>query len=131
MVVSSLPGAALAEVCDKARPLWNPTGGPATIWDEALHLAATPVALMLLLGTALAVRFRSAWGGLVAVCGWSIMVGVIVFADKDDPTGIHKLAAQEGCIGSPSLFIAVVAAISVATILYTAPREGRSDNRET
>ena len=39
-------------------------------------------------------------------------------------------AVKEGCIGSPTLFIGVVAAICVAMILYTAPRAERADTRE-
>lgn len=129
--VLTMPSAASAEVCDKERPLWDPSGGPATAWDEFLHLASTPATLILLLVTALAVRFRSAWGGLAAVCGWSLYVGLRVFGGQNDPTGITQMAQTEGCIGAPSLFIAVVAAISVATILYTAPAQGRPDTSDT
>ena len=108
--------------------MWNPLGGPATMWDEALHLAATPLSLLLLLGTALAIRFRSQWGGLAAVVGWSFLVYFVAFGDPNDPTGITQAAMQEGCIGSPALFIAVVAAICVATVIYTAPEKEPSSD---
>ncbi|MBN7784888.1 hypothetical protein JYP51_08160 [Ponticoccus gilvus] len=101
LAVALFPQAALAEVCDKVRPLWNPAEGPAS-----------------------ALRFRSSWGGLAAVCGWSALVFVIVFGDAQDPTGITPLARAEGCIGSPALFIALVAAICVGTVVYTAPGRG-------
>jgi hypothetical protein len=124
----ALPGPALAAACDALRPRWDPAGGPATAFDEALHLAASPVALVLLLGTALAVRLRNQWAGLAAVCGWSILISLRVFAPGGDETA--QMAATEGCIASPALFIAVVAAICVATILYTAPSQGRTTDQE-
>ena len=120
LILALLPGTAWAEVCDKVRPFWTP-GTPATAVDEALHLAASPLTLVLLVGTALAVRFRSAWGGLAVVCCWSALVGLIAFVPGFFSSGVHQLGVQEGCIGSPALFIGVVAAICVATILYTAP----------
>lgn len=124
LAVTLFPQAALAEVCDKVRPLWRRAEGPATALDEALHFAASPVSVVLLLATAIALRFRSPWGGLAAVCGWSALVFVIVFGDAQDPTGITPMARAEGCIGSPALFIALVAAICVGTVVYTAPGRG-------
>ncbi|MBS0126378.1 hypothetical protein [Thetidibacter halocola] len=124
----ALPGPALAATCDTLRPLWDPTGGPANALDEALHMAASPVSLVLLLVTALAVRLRNQWVGLAAVCGWSILASLRVFAPGGGET--TQMAATEGCIASPALFIAVVAAICVATILYTAPSQGRTTDQE-
>lgn len=123
-----LPAAAGAEVCDKERPGWD--GTPATALTEALWLAGSLPAVVLLVATALAVRFRSAWGGLAAVSGWSILIGVIVFAPESGPMGIAQAARAEGCAGSPALFIACVAAICVATILYTAPASDGAPDKE-
>ena len=116
-----LPGAAVAEVCDKVRPLWAP-GAPATAWDEFLGLIATPPSLVLLVLSALAVRFRHQWGALVVVVLWSAWVSLVALSAPDE---IRAAAIAEGCIGSPVLFIGVVAAICVAMILYTTPRQGR------
>ena len=58
-------------------------------------------------------------------CGWSGFVGLITFGNNSDP--MRQSALSEGCIGSPALFIALVAAISVATIIYTSPRSARDD----
>ncbi|MCT4557859.1 MAG: hypothetical protein N4A61_07345 [Pelagimonas sp.] len=121
------PGAAWAEVCDKVRPLWDPASGPATLVDEALHLASLPPSLILMVGTALAVRLRSQWGGLAVVSGWSILISVLVFGNRGDATGIHQHALSEGCIASPALFIGVVTAICIATVIYTAPAKGRGN----
>ncbi len=120
-----LPSSAMAEVCDKERPDWD--GAPASAVSEALMLAGSLPSVVLILATALAIRVRSVWGGLAAVCGWSILVGVLVFGGD---RAIRDTAIAEGCVGSPALFIAAVAAICVGTILYTAPNEARSSNQE-
>ena len=116
------PGAAFAGACETLRPGWD--GTPATSVSEALFLASTLPALILFLATALALRFRSQWGGLAVVCLWTAFVTVLSMVD---PTGLQAPAMAEGCVGSPGLFIAVIAAICVATILYTAPLKRRAD----
>ena len=126
VALAVLPTPALAEVCDKVRPLWDPANGLATVVDEAKHLALSPLALILIAATAIVVRLRSQWGGLAVVCGWSFFTYFVALPNTSDP--VQQLALQEGCIGSPTLFIAVVAAICTATILYTAPIQGRSND---
>ena len=118
------PGPAFAGACEALRPGWD--GAPVTAFGEALHLFSAPPALILLGGTIIALRFRSQWGGLAVTVLWSALVWFIVFGP--DPSGDRRAAALEGCMGSPALFIAIVAAISVATILYTAPVRGRSSD---
>lgn len=111
---------ALAEVCDEARPNWD--GGPVSAFQEAVFLFATFPSLALILATAVAVRFRSQWGGLAVVVLWS---GLITIFTATDPTGLGEFALSEGCVGSPALFIAAVTAICIAVILYTLPRKTR------
>ncbi len=115
------PFPAWAEVCDKIRPGWTP-GTQVTQAAEALHLFSTAPALILIAASLIAVVKRSAWGALVTVLLWSLLVsGLTLFADKD----IQGAAASEGCIASPTLFIAAVTAICIAMILYTLPRDAR------
>jgi len=92
---------------------------------EAISLFSTPPALVLLVLTAICVRFASKWGALVVVVLWTLLVSKITFSGSTDPTGVRAFAMKEGCIGSPSLFIAIVAVMSVALILYTSPRSDR------
>lgn len=124
LILSLLPGPALAAVCDDARPNWD--GVPVTAFAEAVSLLSTPPALILLVATALVVRFKNQWGGLVVVVLWTLFASLLTMFD---PTGVREIATQEGCFGSPALFIAAVAAICVAMILYTAPRTpaGKTD----
>ena len=121
------PGTAWAEVCDKLRPNWVP-GTEATAWTEMIGLFSSIPSLALLIATALVVRLRSAWGGVAVTVLWTGLVSLLVFSTPDE---VRVQAIQEGCIGSPTLFIGVVAAICVAMILYPAPRAERADNRET
>ena len=115
-----LPAAAAAAVCETERPGWD--GTPATGLGEALAQFTSPLALVLLVASALALRRRSQWGGLAVTLLWAALVSVVAFVD---PGGRRALAMAEGCIGSPTLFIAAVAAICSGIILYTAPRPRR------
>jgi hypothetical protein len=117
------PGTAEAAVCETLRPGWV-EGSEATALDEALHQFSSAPALGLLAATLVAVRFRSAWGGLAVTVFWSLHTYMLVFAPGRAAT--RQAAAADGCVASPALFIAAVTAICIATILYTAPSDGRS-----
>ncbi|QFT91707.1 hypothetical protein FIU86_02555 [Roseovarius sp. THAF9] len=119
--LSALPVSARAQdVCAKVRPDWD--GAPVPAWEEAILLFGSPAALVLLLASALVLRFRSAWGALAVFVGWSLLVSAFTIYD---PTGGQRIAAaEEGCIGSPALFVAIVMAIGVGLLLYTGkPRD--------
>ncbi len=114
-----VPNGAWAEVCDKQRPNWD--GLPVSAWSEMLALLQTPLALFLILTTALALRLRHQWLGLAVVVGWSSYTMLMTTSD------IRGAAIAEGCAGSPTLFIGLVAAICVGVVLYTAPMPKRPD----
>ncbi len=122
LALALVPGALRAEVCDKVRPNWEP-GTQTTAFNEALFLFSTLPSLILLAATALVLYFRHQWGALIVVVLWTGFVSILAFSG--DPTGIEQMAVTEGCVGSPTLFIAAVAAICVAMIFYTAPRPSR------
>jgi hypothetical protein len=113
-----LPGPALAEVCARLRPDWD--GGPVGPVADAIALFSSLPALALLLGTALAIRLRHQGLALGVVVLWTVLVSFAALRGGQD--GVWQAAATEGCVGSPSLFIALAAAISVGTILYTSRR---------
>ena len=91
-----LPARAVAGVCETVRPGWD--GTPVSALQEAAYLFSTPLSLILLLATALAVRLRSQWGVLAVCLGWS---GLVTFHAFFDPTAGAAMA--EGCAGSPVL----------------------------
>ncbi|SHG89359.1 hypothetical protein [Marivita hallyeonensis] len=119
VILSLLPTAAIADTCAEQRPSWD--GTPVSMAQEAMFLATTPAALVLAFGTVLALRFRSSWGGLVVVLGWTAFVTFITMLAPES----RKAAFAEGCVGNPALFIAIIAAICVGTIFYTAPPRER------
>ena len=89
---------------------------------EALALFSSPAALVLLLASAICIRFRSQIGTLIVVLLWTTLVSLVAFRAPDE----SRLAAiGEGCIGSPTLFIAAVAAICGGMILYTSRQRER------
>ncbi|THH36831.1 hypothetical protein E4Z66_07750 [Aliishimia ponticola] len=115
------PTATRAGACDTLRPDWD--GTPVGAWDELIYLLSAPVSIALLVGTVIALRAKSAWGGLAAVALWTIWTSLVAFGGQD----LRIQAMREGCAGAPTLFIGLVAVICVATILYTAPRPKRTD----
>ena len=111
------PAPAWAEVCAAQRPNWD--GTPVTAWGEFLYLLQTPIVLILIIATALAVRFRSEWGGLVVVVGWSLSTFLATgWGTNGD---LRAAAMNEGCIGNTTLFIVFAALVCVGVVLYTAP----------
>jgi len=119
LILSLLPGAAFAQSCADQRPAWD--GLPVSMVQEALYLAMSPAALVLFLATVIAARFKSAWGGVAAVLGWTALV---TFLTMLAPAS-RKAAFAEGCVGNPALFIGIIAAICVGMIFYTAPPKAR------
>lgn len=111
------PSAAWAEACDIARPTWN--GADVSALSEAISLLLTPFGALLLVLTMIALRLRNHWVGLAAIVGWTGYLSIITIAD---PNGVRVAAIEEGCIGSPTLFIALVTAICIGTAIYTTPR---------
>ncbi len=116
------PTPAWADICTTERPGWD--GTPPGLLAETATLFLTLPSAALIFCTALALRLQSAWLGLLATVGWSVLTFFLVFAGG--PQSSRAQATAEGCIGSPALFIGLVTAICIATILYTAPAEGRS-----
>ena len=122
-ILAALAGPALAETCAQIRPNWN--GGPVSGLQEAIALTATAPVLALLIASAAAIRFRTQWGGLAVVVLWTGYVSLLSFGN------LRAEAQAEGCIGSPALFIAAVAAICVGMIIYTAPVKRGPPDGET
>lgn len=109
-----LPTSAIAEVCDKERPLWD--GTPATAWTELINLMTSPIQVALVVATILAI-----WTGTRIGCGiltlvWAAFIPMMLTRDLDD---MIWEASREGCIGSPILFMGLCAAICSATLYAT------------
>lgn len=116
-MLTLLPGTARAEVCEAVRPGWD--GIPITAAQEAMALMFSPLGLLLLALSLIVLRFRLQWLGMGTILGWT---GFVALVTLTDPTGTRGPAIAEGCIGSPTLFIALSAAICVAIVFLTKPR---------
>lgn len=108
-----LPSPAFAQSCADLRPDWD--GVPVSAVAEAVMLFTTPLSLILLLASALVLRFRSNLGALLLVIGWSVQVYLVTFVLPSET------ARAEGCIGSPTLFILIASAIAIGAVIYTGP----------
>ena len=120
------PAAAQAAVCAQVRPFVGP-GETGTAFTEMVSLMGTPPSLVLLILTALALRFRWQWASLGVVVLWSVWVSLVAMS-APDPAMLQ--AIEEGCVGSPTLFIGLVAAICGGMMLYTAPRKAKTPDGE-
>jgi len=120
LLAGLFPQTALAQICDQIDV-------HTTIWSETLALAMSPLCLLLLAGTLLAVRFKSKWGGAVLVLGWAALVTQVSMF----PGSVIAAGRQEGCLGSPALFIALVGALCVGMILYTAPNTASTSDGDS
>lgn len=122
LILALIPLPAWAGVCEEVRPGWD--GTPITILGETLALLSAPAALLLVVLSLAAIRFRAQWLGLGTIVFWTIFVSVITMAT---PSDLRDLARAEGCVGSPALFIALAAAICGAIVIYTKPRTDNAD----
>jgi len=110
----------MSTTCTQIKPDWD--GTPVTMLGETIALATTPMTLILLAGTLITLRSRHQLGTLILVVSWSFYVSFLTLLD---PGNTFANARAEGCLGTPTLFIALVAAICVGMIFYTAPNEAR------
>ena len=105
-----LPSAALAEVCDKERPLWD--GTPITAWSEAVILMTHPFQVILLAATLFAIWARARVVCFILALLWIGYIPLMLSRDLND---ITWAAIREGCIGSTILFMGLCGAISMAS----------------
>ena len=111
---------AFAQACETLRPNWD--GVPLSAFDEAIVLFASIPAMALLVASAIVVRTRNQWAALGIVVLWVILASIVSFGDTD----IQQEAMIEGCMGSTTLYLAIVGAICIALVAYTAPRKASS-----
>lgn len=116
------PSAAVAEVCDKVRPLWSRSSGPASAWDELFALLSLPITLSVTALTILALFTRWRLLTVISALLWAGLASVVAY-DNYGPVldDVRYFAIKEGCIGSPHLFIALAIAIC-AGMIYGALR---------
>lgn len=115
-MIASTP--AVAEVCDKVRPAWNPANGPVTQFEDLALFLTEPIGLIVLGLAVAAVFLRKIWLTVFVV---TLLVAIIAlnistWVEADDVT---NFAISEGCIAAPVLttitLVAICVIISVST----------------
>ena len=120
-LIASTP--AVAEVCDKARPIWKPQDGPIGQFEDLALFLFEPVGLIAAGLTLVALLLKNAWFSVAVIAVLMLLVAVNVgmWRGADD---ITSAAIAEGCITTPILTtIALIAmATGIATLTWLAQR---------
>ena len=99
---------ALAEVCDKVRPGWDPSDGPIGPVGEAIHLATSPPGLVLIALLAATFVLRNwALAGGTAIAALALVALIEMDWRGLIDGSMVAYATAEGCKASPTLFSAV------------------------
>ena len=122
-LLSTAAPAALAEVCDKARPSWNPADGPVGAWGEMLANLLSVPGLVVLTIAILALFSRSMWVPLALSLLSFALAWRIHFGHKNPlpwAAEMHAHSRQEGCVGPAGLAIALFVVIGIALLARAA-----------
>lgn len=122
LTLALLPTSALAEVCDKERPNWD--GAPVSTFSEALVLFSSIPAVLLLCASVGVFRFRLKKTAVGVVVLWTIFVSFVAMPTAQS---MRLASIAEVCVGSPTLFIALVATLCLGIILHTSPTPKQND----
>ena len=107
---------ALAEVCDKVEPRWDPDNGPATILNEIYWALMSLPGMVVLAGIVLTILFRSRIVGAILGIGMAALGSLIFLADHDNE--VRALSISEGCMtGFPTVELLFVVT-GLAILLY-------------
>lgn len=119
-VLCLLPGAALAEVCDKTRPGWDISNGPVSQVDNVLFfLSASPGATLVFVGLiAISLFLRNRLLCLLSALVSVVLAAVLVFDWILEWGGaVTEAGIAEGCVVSPYLLSAIFLAIFFLCLL--------------
>ncbi|WP_269583514.1 hypothetical protein [Roseibium sp. Sym1] len=115
LLVSAVP--AVAEVCDKSRPAWNPSDGKVSQLDDVLLVFGSfpGVAFLILLAVSLLLRSRILClltSGFAAI--WLLFLALEwLVEEKND---VLAFAIMEGCVTTPYA-VSLLLAISILCCL--------------
>ncbi|WP_422039889.1 hypothetical protein [Roseibium sp.] len=112
------PGAALAEVCDKMRPGWDPSQGQVSQLDDVLYFFGTSPFMLTYAGLIVAsLLLRNRWlcfvSALVSIAFAALHAGDWMFEWSGT---VHKGAIAEGCMAPPYLLIGLFLSAFMACV---------------
>ncbi|MDX8355656.1 hypothetical protein SLH47_25130 [Cognatiyoonia sp. IB215182] len=107
---------AVAEVCDKVRPAWNPANGPINQFEDLALFFIEPLGLIVLVLTIAAILLRKIWltAIVVALLFAVTALNISTWIEADDVT---NFAISEGCIAAPVL--TTITLIAICAIILT------------
>ena len=103
---------AIAEVCDKERPAWNPQDGPVSQLDDLALFFSEPLGLTVLAMAGACILLRKPWFTALVIAVFVIVVALLMMAWFED-YHVKSAAAREGCLTAPVLTGLTLVAISV------------------
>ena len=110
---------AWAEVCDKARPLWD--GGKVNQVQELFFVLATPLGLGAITLVVLAVLVRKTGLSLLVALALSLLSAIILVdwvSSDDGVADVLRSAYREGCIGAPYFTAAVFVTMAASLLIF-------------
>ena len=103
---------AIAEVCDKERPAWNPKDGPVSQLDDLAVFFSEPLGLTVLVMVGACILLRKTWF-MVLVITFLITVVALLTITWFENYHVKSAAVSEGCLTAPVLTGLSLVAISV------------------
>ena len=124
-ITASTP--AIAEVCDKVRPAWNPEDGPVSQIDDLVLFFSEPVGLGTWVLVGVCIFLRRTWFTLLVI---TVMITIVALLTKTwfEEDYISAFAVSEGCLTAPVLTGITLVAISIFLALVQWGASQRSKN---
>lgn len=126
MMFTAVP--AVAEVCDKMRPDWNPADGPAGAFGEAITLLTSPWALLTIAFIVAAYFLRQAILAHAAIALATSLMVVLAVIPLLIASPILEAARTEGCVG-PGYLRFFVGALILAAAIFVMKREWNNEQQ--
>ena len=120
-----LTGSAWAEVCDKVRPHWNPSTGPADRLEELVLAAASWPWWVCVVVVLMAIWSGNRWMRAVAALllfGYAALLWIGWMAEDE----ITQDAIAEGCVASPIYPVVLLVALGAVMAIRAAYAPSRS-----
>ncbi|MFN7268994.1 MAG: hypothetical protein ACK5UA_08390 [Cereibacter sp.] len=112
------PAAAIAEVCDKERPAWNPQDGPVSQLDDLGLFFSDPFGLAVLVMAIVCILLRRTWFTVLVITFLITVVALLTITWFED-FHVKSAAVSEGCLTTPVLTGLTLVAISVFLALLS------------
>jgi hypothetical protein len=126
-LAASAPAIAIAEVCDKERPAWNPQDGPVSQLDNLAFFFSEPLGLIVLAMAGACILIRKTWFTALVITVFVIVVALLTIAWFED-YHVKSAAASEGCLTAPVLTGLTLVAIS-AFLAFVGRRASRATEK--